>query len=712
MPAISVKRLLFVGVAMALGIAPAQADVPTNMTIQGRLSDAGGSPLGSTPVDLYFKIFDDPLAGSVLWPVDPDGEMHALTTDAGGLWTLTLGSVYAIPDSIFGDTSLWLYILVVDGINPDTELPRIKLNSGPFVFRSAWAQKADTALAVAGGGAFLPLSGGTMTGPIGNTGDPDIMMGKGNFGSGNTNAGTQAFVAGQFNNSVGDWSTVGGGVGNSAADEYAVVAGGTDNEANNGFTAIGGGGFNVADGYCSGVAGGLQNLCANTGAFIGGGKWNRARGLFSTIAGGGGFDQIDSNSARGDYSVISGGRRNLALGLSAVVCGGSGNQAEGNYAFIGGGEINYAPGYGTVIAGGYGNTADLQNATVGGGAENHASGTGSTVGGGSQNTAAGEYSVIGGGSGNLTNGDYSFLGGGWFNEADGLSSVTSGGQQNAADGNYSCVGGGTANTAAGIASVVAGGSSNSADSLSSTVAGGAENVAGGINATIGGGHQNSAAATAATVAGGESNLADGSHAVIGGGFNNGAAGDYAVIPGGDANVADGAKSFAAGHRAKAMHAGCFVWADTTEADFTSSADNQFLVRAGGGVGINTTTVTNALTLPNNADASGSGLAFAWDTYSSRRWKTDITPISNALDKVQRLRGVTYKWTSNDRADIGLIAEEVGAVIPEVVQYEDNGVDARSVDYARLVALLIEGMKEQQAQIRDLQSRLRVLERER
>jgi len=52
--------------------------------------------------------------------------------------------------------------------------------------------------------------------------------------------------------------------------------------------------------------------------------------------------------------------------------------------------------------------------------------------------------------------------------------------------------------------------------------------------------------------------------------------------------------------------------------------------------------------------------------------------------------------------VGVIAEEVGAVIPEVVTWEKNGKDAQSVDYGRLTALLIEATKEQQALIRKQQ----------
>jgi len=111
------------------------------------------------------------------------------------------------------------------------------------------------------------------------------------------------------------------------------------------------------------------------------------------------------------------------------------------------------------------------------------------------------------------------------------------------------------------------------------------------------------------------------------------------------------------------------------------------------VGIEVQYPSNILTVVRNSVTDP--IADAWTTYSSRRWKTNIKPIEGALNKVHRLRGVSYDWKADGKHDIGLIAEEVGEVIPEVVAYEENGEDAKSVDYARLVALLIEGMKEQQ-----------------
>ena len=113
------------------------------------------------------------------------------------------------------------------------------------------------------------------------------------------------------------------------------------------------------------------------------------------------------------------------------------------------------------------------------------------------------------------------------------------------------------------------------------------------------------------------------------------------------------------------------------------------------VGIGTTTPTNVFTIGQGA---GHAIADGWDTYSSRRWKTNIQTLQGALAKVQRLRGVSYELKDSGKHEVGVIAEEVGAVVPEVVSYEDNGKDARGVDYSRLTALLIEATKEQQQEL--------------
>lgn len=93
--------------------------------------------------------------------------------------------------------------------------------------------------------------------------------------------------------------------------------------------------------------------------------------------------------------------------------------------------------------------------------------------------------------------------------------------------------------------------------------------------TLGGGRGN-------TVGNNNGIITDSVAATIGGGEGNSATGPYATIPGGLNNSA-AAFSLAAGRRAKAVNTGSFVWADSTNADFTSTADNQFSIRAANGL---------------------------------------------------------------------------------------------------------------------------------
>ncbi len=101
----------------------------------------------------------------------------------------------------------------------------------------------------------------------------------------------------------------------------------------------------------------------------------------------------------------------------------------------------------------------------------------------------------------------------------------------------------------------------------------------------------------------------------------------------------------------------------------------------------------------------SAIANEWNTFSSIRWKENIKPIDNALDKVKKLQGVYFDWKQTKKHDVGLIAEEVGKVIPEVVDFEEDGKYAKGLDYAKLVSVLIEAIKEQQRQIEGLKKEI-------
>lgn len=99
-------------------------------------------------------------------------------------------------------------------------------------------------------------------------------------------------------------------------------------------------------------------------------------------------------------------------------------------------------------------------------------------------------------------------------------------------------------------------------------------------------------------------------------------------------------------------------------------------------------------------AGGAGVDYG--SSSSKRWKENIRPIDNALNKVLSLRGVYYDWKKDHggKHGMGMIAEEVGKIVPEIVTYEDNGIDATGMDYGHLTPVLVEAIKEQQRQIKE------------
>jgi hypothetical protein len=106
----------------------------------------------------------------------------------------------------------------------------------------------------------------------------------------------------------------------------------------------------------------------------------------------------------------------------------------------------------------------------------------------------------------------------------------------------------------------------------------------------------------------------------------------------------------------------------------------------------------------NMKATGSVAANSFLYASDKSLKTNIQPLSETdiLDKIKQLKGVSFNWKSNDKADIGLIAQDVETVFPQLVSTDSKGI--KSVEYGNLVAVLIEGMKEQQKQIDELKSK--------
>jgi hypothetical protein len=104
--------------------------------------------------------------------------------------------------------------------------------------------------------------------------------------------------------------------------------------------------------------------------------------------------------------------------------------------------------------------------------------------------------------------------------------------------------------------------------------------------------------------------------------------------------------------------------------------------------------------------NGTLTATTFLTFSDERWKKNVEPLASALNKVMHLQGVSYDWKADEYPDrgfakdrqIGLIAQEVEKVIPELVQTDGNGYKA--VSYEKLVPVLVEAMKEQQKQMKE------------
>ena len=311
-------------------------------------------------------------------------------------------------------------------------------------------------------------------------------------------------------------------------------------------------------------------------------------GVYGATIGGGGSSE-HTNVVTDAFSTVGGGRGNIAGKWGATIAGGVENKAPGESSTIGGGNGNTASAYAATVSGGGANIASADGATVGGGMQNNSSGGQATIGGGVDNTASGYAATIGGGESNLitATATYGTIAGGYNITVTGQYAAVGGGYGNRASGDYATVGGGWLNTADGYHATVGGGQGNTATNLFATVGGGWSNTASDRYATVGGGWENTASGYAPTVGGGYFNTSTGWAATVGGGYSNAASGNYATVPGGAENTAQGYYSFAAGRRAKANHPGAFVWADSTDADFASTAANQFAVRATGGVSFTT-----------------------------------------------------------------------------------------------------------------------------
>lgn len=515
----------------------------TLFTYQGRLNDASNPADGS--YDLLFKLYDSPTGG-----LQQGFSVTNLNTPvSNGLFTLTLDF-----GNSFSGAPRWLDIAArTNLLGAFVALtPRQLITPSPY---------AITASKVAAGG----LASGTYGGALILNNPANSFSGDGG-GLTNVNAATLGGrPATSFWQVGGNLVLPGEFVGSTNNQALELFVNGAralrlEPGATNAPNVVGGWASNT---ITPGVVGAVIAGGGGYSVFTGNAFTNRVTDAHGVVSGGvgnlAGNDNADLGDAR--YATVAGGALNESRSYVASVGGGQQNVIETNTpgGMIGGGELNTIQNGAVVstIAGGFNNTVE---------------------------TYATECSIAGGIANSI--------------------------RSNSA---YSSIGGGNANTVGTNANsaTIAGGNANSVGdtSTSATIGGGSNNTVE-INvpsATIGGGQQNKiqTGAGSATISGGilntiksyayQSSIAGGFnntlnpnayYSAIGGGANNTVSSAYATVPGGTLNIAGGAYSFAAGDGAYAAYDGSFVWADSQGPTFQSTAPNQFLVRAAGGVGIN------------------------------------------------------------------------------------------------------------------------------
>ena len=202
-------------------------------------------------------------------------------------------------------------------------------------------------------------------------------------------------------------------------------------------------------------------------------------------------------------------------------------------------------------------------------------------------------------------------------------------------------------------------------------------------ATVGGGAGNTAGAAYATVAGGGLNTNTGNYATIGGGNKNEASNICATVPGGFNNIAGGQYSFAAGQQAQALHEGAFVWADSQNAPFASDRNDEFLIRAQGGVRITGIVYANGVQLTSDRNAKEN---FA--TLDSQRILAEVAALP--------LTEWNYKNDAAGIRHLGPMAQDFQAA------FQLNGGDDKHisvVDESGVALAAIQGLNEKLEQQR-------------
>jgi len=545
---------------LLLSLAPAFAEVGTAFTYQGRLTESGAPASGR--YDFNFNLYSVSSGGAPA----ATGLTNPAVAVKNGLFTTTLDF-----GGVFDGTIYWLEIGArTNGSATDFTVltPRQQLTPSPY---ASFAGSASLANSTAPGAVTTSsLADNAVTTP--HIADGTVVRSL---------------------NGLSDWVSLSAGANVSITPSGNTLQISASGGGPSGWSLSGNGG--TPNGSFVGTSDnlplrlGVNNAPAlrlvptgDSPQVIGGASINliSAGTEGATIGGGGSIATYGSpypNQIFAYHGTIEGGLGNTISNnaIESTIAGGNQNTiAPGaNRSTIGGGILNSVIAAGGTIGGGQRNSAGPYG-TVGGGHLNQANGDGATVGGGEQNTSGGS-GTVGGGYSNAATSDDATVAGGALNTSSGYAATVAGGVENWSRNQAATVGGGQGNTNSGYGA---------------TVGGGYYNLLAGSYATVGGGYGNAVLfGSATTIAGGYQNLAGypatsgGDYASVGGGKQNNAEGFYATVPGGLQNYAKGTMSFAAGYLAQALHDGSFVWADSTFADFASTANNQFCIRAHGGI---------------------------------------------------------------------------------------------------------------------------------
>ena len=114
-------------------------------------------------------------------------------------------------------------------------------------------------------------------------------------------------------------------------------------------------------------------------------------------------------------------------------------------------------------------------------------------------------------------------------------------------------------------------------------------------------------------------------------------------------------------------------------------------------------VGSAVTITTNGiNVVGVVTSTDFNTTSDLNLKTNIQTISNPIDKILQINGVTFNWRESNKPSVGIIAQEIEKIFPELV----NGENPKTVNYNGIIGLLIEAIKEQQIEINNLKDKLK------